>query len=1498
MSPQEVRNGAPMLSESPVAEVLGSRFVLGQRLTLVLVSAIVVMMTILISPMFHHRIPVHGDLGNFNLPMRHFYSECMKHGESFGWFSGIFCGYFLTGEGQHGPYHPIHWLMYRWLPLEIAWDTEVFLPVVVLVAGMLVFLRRYVDFASACLGALATAFSMKFVGILQHPQMAIVLAHLPWLLASIDLAVVGATPERQWWGGGFIALTVGSAVLLGHPQACWIILFIGSLFAVWRLFMERNGWRAWIAIAVGMSLGLCLGAVQLFATYDLYTHTGRVNDTAVDSARQTISTVGLYGVVAPFITPFPEDYFGVVPLLLSLWWLTAYRIRLTEPKTANETGAASLWHSDRLETAVRRISLWTILLVVVTAWLAMGQEGGLYYLVLDLPIVGKFRVPFRFMIGTQILVGILTALAFSRLMVLARTRRTTGWGHLVLPWCVVGITIAMAVAWAEPDADNPLRCLFQGPSHSGIWLMVIGAIGLTLAVRGQRLGLWILAILAIYDVSIYSVGNSACGKPYWRKLPTYEEFLATYPGPPGPPQGRIYENNYQGNQWMWVNRQCLLGHRLVTGYTGLARNLTLDYHHINSLRVAEVHWWRDPNSPVVAGLGLPVGENWRPVPSPLPRVRLVSSVHVSENPREDLKHIDIENIAILSRPVTLDSSTPGDVQLISDRPGHICIEAIAPARQLLVVSEGYHHEWQVQVDGQHASVERVNGDFMGCVVDKGKHYIEFTFSPKSVRLGGVVSLVAFACVGLVGFCRYPASRLLKSSLVTQFHERTLIAGIVVAILIMASFFASPLFLGHVPVQGDLGNFNLPARHFYAQCLQRGDAFDWTPQIFGGLFLTGEGQHGPYHPLHWLMYRFLPLDKAFALEVFLPVVIMGTGMYFFLRRYLGYAGACLGTLLFTFSMNFVHHIVHVQMATVLAHIPWVLGMMDIAVTTSNARHRWLAGAAIAMLTGSQILLGHPHAFWHSLCAEGVFVVFLWIYHRPPWKAWIALAGGMGMGVCLGAVQLLATYSFYATTERSTCDAAFANSYAHSFQTYLGVVAPCLLFSQPVKSLSGVYFGTVPLLLSLWWIGFYVFGKRDASGLVDETREKNIRRLTFFSLALSVLAIWLSLGFSGKLYYLHWCLPVVGKFRCPHRFSLLAGFCFAALSGIAFSRLAMNLRLRQKLPWKTLLLPVLLFLFAVAMAFWYGSGRFTPSTEALEAQCFAGPVLVGVGLASLALAVRGHPFGLFLLVVVAVVDLSLYSVGHGEKGKQYWFDLPSYDEFVVRCNAPSTTREGRIYDERYGMVDTLGLNDCRAINGYVCMPPLRHLKYDNINAWRVAQVQTISLWDPPSAELSAAGVGPATEGGWRTVPTPLPRVRFVSKAVMSTTPDADIRKISVDDTALVTHPMELTPSTPGEAKLIEDRPGRISVETKSPQRQLLILSESYYPDWKVRVDGQPASLEQVNGDFMGCVVEGGKHVVEFTFVSESLQLGRLVSLLSLSVLLIAVAVPAVGIFKDRS
>ncbi len=96
--------------------------------------------------------------------------------------------------------------------------------------------------------------------------------------------------------------------------------------------------------------------------------------------------------------------------------------------------------------------------------------------------------------------------------------------------------------------------------------------------------------------------------------------------------------------------------------------------------------------------------------------------------------------------------------------------------------------------------------------------------------------------------------------------------------------AGPMLARRVYTADDLGAFHLPLRVFYQDCLTRGERFDWSPQLYCGFYLTGEGQVGTYHPWQWLIYRFLPLSVAFDLECVVNYPLLLVGMYCLLRRW--------------------------------------------------------------------------------------------------------------------------------------------------------------------------------------------------------------------------------------------------------------------------------------------------------------------------------------------------------------------------------------------------------------------------------------------------------------------------------------------------------------------------------------------------------------------------------------------------------------------------------------
>src|SRR6266496_5958323 len=92
-------------------------------------------------------------------------------------------------------------------------------------------------------------------------------------------------------------------------------------------------------------------------------------------------------------------------------------------------------------------------------------------------------------------------------------------------------------------------------------------------------------------------------------------------------------------------------------------------------------------------------------------------------------------------------------------------------------------------------------------------------------------------------------------------ERGLFWLLVLCAAVILTVLAWPAFSGRFHTYDDLQNSNLPMRFAYWSALHNGDSFLWSPQFYCGVYLHGESEVGMCHPLHLLLYRFLPMGTA-------------------------------------------------------------------------------------------------------------------------------------------------------------------------------------------------------------------------------------------------------------------------------------------------------------------------------------------------------------------------------------------------------------------------------------------------------------------------------------------------------------------------------------------------------------------------------------------------------------------------------------------------------------
>jgi uncharacterized membrane protein YfhO len=80
---------------------------------------------------------------------------------------------------------------------------------------------------------------------------------------------------------------------------------------------------------------------------------------------------------------------------------------------------------------------------------------------------------------------------------------------------------------------------------------------------------------------------------------------------------------------------------------------------------------------------------------------------------------------------------------------------------------------------------------------------------------------------------------------------------------------------------------------------------------------------------------------------------------------------------------------------------------------------------------------------------------------------------------------------------------------------------------------------------------------------------------------------------------------------------------------------------------------------------------------------------------------------------------------------------------------------------------------------------------------------------------------------------------------------------------------------EVKILKYFPNQVEIETIGNDKGFLILSDNYYPGWKVRVNGKEKSILRVYYNLRGVYLPAGNNEVTFTFDPLSFKIGAVVS-----------------------
>jgi hypothetical protein len=732
-----------------------------------------------------------------------------------------------------------------------------------------------------------------------------------------------------------------------------------------------------------------------------------------------------------------------------------------------------------------------------------------------------------------------------------------------------------------------------------------------------------------------------------------------------------------------------------------------------------------------------------------------------------------------------------------------------------------------------------------------------------------------------------------------------------------------------PLEGDAYTLYYPLRDHLGDRLRHGDVPLWDPHRFAGLPFAANSQAAVWYPPNWL---FAAGDALTVYSWILVASRLGAlllAYWFFRQLRLHPYAAVTGSTIFTFSGFLTAWAVHATFPSSALWLPLALG----GLTMAQRGERSLGIALASLGLGLSILGGHPQVsifVWLAAAVWGaVGVIASMIETRRSGRPSFLSVGTRGaavtlapfaLGAGLAAIQVLGSVEFSGYTIRGVEEYEGLAASGPSLQQLGALLLLPDRFGNPVDgNYSGpanytefaVYAGVVTLA----WAAYAVIRRRD--------------RWTIGFAALGAVGVLSVLGTPlFRLLYLN--VPGLARMRAVGRFGFLIDVALSGLAALGLDELLR--RRRERLGGIFALAAAILAVLILATV----AGPETPPLSyLLPRTARTAGVVIAAALSVLWLTRSSRPTVLpgIGLALVAAADLWLFAFPyHAFQSADPIYRRDEVVEYLASRGGPrprfARLREYWIPQNGamiYGLYDIQGYDNFIPASyvDLVSLPQDQHSAAGDFNVVYNLEPPAIDspvldllgvesiLADPAETALGPPSFSGASYASfdrpgtlppaflascWQLLPQDevVPRLETMSSAELSTT-------AVVADGPLARRLLGAPPEggcDPGPpASIGTYRPELVVVSAAPARRSLLVLSDTWDPGWRARVDGDAVPILPVDRALRGVVLPPGKHTITFAYRPSWLVPGSTATLASVAVVILLLVLPPLQRRRQR-
>jgi len=720
-------------------------------------------------------------------------------------------------------------------------------------------------------------------------------------------------------------------------------------------------------------------------------------------------------------------------------------------------------------------------------------------------------------------------------------------------------------------------------------------------------------------------------------------------------------------------------------------------------------------------------------------------------------------------------------------------------------------------------------------------------------------------------------------------------------LLLFALYPGVILGSHTFFYQDYGLFTYPVVHYTRECFRRGELPLWNPLIQCGVPFLAQWNTSVCYPLS-LVYALLPLPWALNVFGLGHLVFAGWGMYRLARVWTGSRlAASLAGLAFGLNGLALNCLLWTSNLAALSWLPWVLLAAERA--WQQGGRRALALAALA--GGMQMLTGSPEFILLTWLLVAGLWLHQWVGRRVPRPTGLGrFAAVVVLVTGLAAVQLLPFIQLLAHSDRSLSSPGGTEFWPLPAWGWANLIVPQFRATQSLLA-------TYHLAGQYWTKSYYLGVGVLALALLGAGRARPWPARWLAGAGL--LGLVLALGRSGGLFSgLEAAVPWIGVMRYPVKFIALTVFAVPLLAACGLQALESTPPAERRRA-AGLLGGIGLGLAVLAAGILWVAHRFPRPAESWPVTGQDGAVRLAMLAGQLGcvcaglFAHRGRTRAWLGAAVLVLVGFDLTSAAlrlHPTVDRRAFgpleLNLPSRPRLGE--SRALVSREAAAFLERAGTTNPLAY--CITLRGALFKNGnlLENIpKVDGFCSLRLQPVAALIralddsiLLDSPLANF--LGVTCINEPGnvfaWAARAGALPWITAGQRPVFCDEEEAR-RAVTASDfnpRQVVYLPLDagrhVRATAVAQARILSPQwsAHRVRFTVHTPEPAVVVIAQSFYPNWRASVDGQAVSLWRANYAFQALEVPAGEHQVTLVYRDRPFLVGSCLSALSLAICLV--------------